>query len=64
MVWNVFVQRRVSGPGDPKKCSCLSKCKTHNKRGIFKIKIVLNYHRTNLKFDILILIFGCYLDEI
>ena len=30
-------------PGDPKKYSCLIKHKMHNKRGIFKNKIVLNY---------------------
>ena len=47
-----------------KKYSCLIKRKMHNKRGIFKIKIVLNYQWTNLNFDILILIFGCHLAEI
>ena len=30
-------------PGDPKKYSCLIKRKMHNKRGIFKIQIVINY---------------------
>ena len=29
--------------GDPKKYSCLIKRKMHKKRGIFKMKIVLNY---------------------
>ena len=29
-------------PGNPKKYSCLIKNKMHNKREIFKIKIVLN----------------------
>ena len=30
-------------PGDPKKYSCLINRKMHNKRGIFKIEILLNY---------------------
>ena len=51
-------------PGDPKKYSCLIKRKMHNERGIFKIKIVLNYQCDNSNFDILVLIFGCYLAEI
>ena len=51
-------------PGDPKKYSCLIKRKTHNKREILKIKIVLNYQCANLSFDILVLIFGCHLAEI
>ena len=29
--------------GDPRKYSCLIKCKMHNKREIFKIEAVLNY---------------------
>ena len=51
-------------PGDPKKYSCLIKRKMNNKRGIFKIKIGLNYEWANLNFDILVLIFGCHLAEI
>ena len=38
---NVFCDQIV--PGNPKKYSCLIKCKMYNKRGIFKIPIVLNY---------------------
>ena len=47
----------------PKKY-CLIKRKMHNKKGIFKIKIVLNYQWANLNFDILVLIFVCHLAEI
>ena len=36
--------KTVKIPGDPKKYSCLIKHKMHNRRGIFKIKIALNYH--------------------
>ena len=36
----------------------------NNKRGIFKIQIVLNYQWVNLNLDILVLIFGCHLAEI
>ena len=42
LVRNCFVRGFVV-PGDPKKYFCLTKRKMHNKRGIFKIKIGLNY---------------------
>ena len=51
-------------PRDPKKYSCLIKCKINNKRRIFKIKMVLNYQWADLNFDMLVLIFGCHLAEI
>ena len=50
--------------GDPKKYSCLVKCKMHDKKEIFKIETFFNYQWANLNFDILFVIFGCHLAEI
>ena len=49
-------------PGDPEKSTPV--CKINNKRGIFKIKVGLNYQRADVNFDILVLIVGYHLTEI
>ena len=42
-VSEIYFRCNLNVPGDPKKYSCLIKHKMNNNRGIFKIKLVLNY---------------------